>query len=74
MSSGLRKAFLQLTTDFAMQTCTFAVYSGKYKTCTIYLLHRIIDSYPQILKLKIIRLKPVLLVPTGQWPGLTDWF
>ena len=62
MSSGLRKAFLQLPTDFAMQTCTFAVYSGKYKTS--YLLHRIRDSYPQILKLKI-KTKTSFVSPDG---------
>ena len=35
-----------------------------------YLSHRIIDSFPRILK-KIIRFKPVLLAPLGRRPGLT---
>ena len=38
-----------------------------YETYDIcYLLHRIIGSFPWILKLKIIRLKPVLLAPLGR--------
>ena len=43
-------------------------------TCTqyiSYLLHRIIDIFPQIFKLKIIRFKPVLLAPRSQRPELT---
>ena len=36
-----------------------------------YLLHRIKDSFPRILKLKNIRLKPVLLAPRDPMPGLT---
>ena len=36
-----------------------------------YLWHRIIDSFPWILKGKIIRLKQVLFVPRGRRTGLT---
>ena len=36
-----------------------------------YLFHRIIDSFPRILKSKIIRLKPVWLGPSCRKPELT---
>ena len=44
-----------------------------------YLSHRVIDSLPRNLKWKIIRLKSVLLAPSGRRPGLTKvvlflWF
>ena len=55
----------------------FGIYTWKnlklYKKNS-YLSHRVIDSFPWILKWKIVRLKPVLLAPRTRRPGLKKWY
>ncbi len=45
----------------------------RYKDKNIYLSHRIIDSFPRISKVKILRLKPVLSAARGEGQGWQNW-